>query len=102
MRNVKTAGDIAFSNNHSEAYTALLNEGIRAEVLKAHLNMDEDEDWEDEEMESDEAQAKDSASDNKTFLKSRLKFIEHDGQEICVDAEGEFFLSLVRIEVTAD
>ncbi|KAM0751369.1 hypothetical protein T439DRAFT_313704 [Meredithblackwellia eburnea MCA 4105] len=95
-----TAGDIAYSLNQAEAYEALLEEGVRAEMIKAVLEAsggagadgggddDHDEDL-DSEMPDSDKQLLSTASDNKTFLHSKLRFItDETGQEVCVDKEG--------------
>ncbi|GAA5883445.1 hypothetical protein JCM3774_005954 [Rhodotorula dairenensis] len=120
-----TAGDIAFSMNNSDAYEALLAEGVRAEMLRAVLEATtahDDDDDDEEEVEEEEGpvastsgttQREDAdmlvdqpegqvgpkqkeqepelstASDNATFLASRLVFT-HDaaGQPVALDAEG--------------
>ncbi|KWU42401.1 hypothetical protein RHOSPDRAFT_21301 [Rhodotorula sp. JG-1b] len=90
-----TAGDIAFSMNNAEAYEALLGEGVRAEMLRAVLETtaaaaDEPEgDGGDDEEEGEGEPKLSTASDNATFLSSRLVFT-HDasGQPVALDAEG--------------
>lgn len=76
-----TAGDLAFSLNLVDVYDAILQEGIRAEMLKSVLESAN------EEME-DEEEEKESAGDLKTFLKTKLRFEEVDGQERCIDTDG--------------
>lgn len=115
----QTAGDIAFSMNNAEAYEALLAEGVRAEMLRAVLEAtaaaddpesDGDEEEEGEpvastsgtksgdddtameengEEQQQQQQKLSTASDNATFLSSRLVFT-HDasGQPVALDAEG--------------
>lgn len=46
-RDAQTAGDIAYSMGHHDAYEALVAEGVRAEMIRAILPTEE----EDEEME---------------------------------------------------
>lgn len=99
-----SAGDVAFSFDHSEIYQHILAEGVRAELLKAMMRkmMGGDAESEDDEVEeaspeevgADEQNATQqhklsTAGSNKTFLASRLKYeVDAQGQEICVDAEG--------------
>lgn len=104
--------------NNAEAYEALLGEGVRAEMLRAVLEAtaaaDEPEDDDEEEgepvastsgiksgdhdtameenggeEEEQQQQKLSTASDNATFLSSRLLFT-HDasGQPVALDAEG--------------
>ncbi|GAA6056666.1 hypothetical protein JCM3770_006336 [Rhodotorula araucariae] len=99
-----TAGDIAYSMNNAEAYEELLAEGTRAEMLRAILeaanttesdtddgdaNADADVDAPMGGVASGEQGTLSTASDNATFLSSRLVFT-HDsrGQPIALDAEG--------------
>ncbi|BGP47587.1 Arginine N-methyltransferase 2 [Rhodotorula kratochvilovae] len=91
-----TAGDIAYSMNNADAYEELLAEGVRAEMLRAILEAAQGDDESDNEGEdaamdgADGEQPKlSTASDNATFLSSRLVFT-HDsrGQPIALDAEG--------------
>ncbi|GAA5908733.1 hypothetical protein JCM6882_008189 [Rhodosporidiobolus microsporus] len=96
-----TAGDIAFSMNHAECYQLLLDEGVRAEMLRAVLEAagaGEDEEEEDAEMEDsaekegEDAGAKEkksTASDNALFLSTPLTFTrDSSGQPIALDQEG--------------
>lgn len=87
-----SAGDIAYSLNYVEIYKLILDEGVRAELLKAMMrkmagsptSSDDDED-----EEEGEKRVKSTAGSNKTFLNSKLTFLVDDsGQEICRDAEG--------------
>lgn len=93
----QTAGDLAYSMNHNEAYSFLLDEGIRAEMLKAALQAaaspsseEEEEDNEVDPMDSSKEVIKlSTASDNNTFLSSKLRFVtDEQGQEIAIDEEG--------------
>ena len=92
-RRSQTAGDIAFSLNQAAAYEFLLAEGVRAEMLRAAMEAAAaaNDDETDEEMEDGDAAAPklSTASDNATFLASKLKFTkDSSGQEIAVDEEG--------------
>ncbi|GAA6017798.1 hypothetical protein JCM10207_000505 [Rhodosporidiobolus poonsookiae] len=96
-----TAGDIAYSMNNSAAYDVLLQEGIRSEMLRAVMDAVADSDGGDDaadgDMDSHEGDdrasqskvEKSTASDNATFLASRLTFAtDAAGQPIALDAEG--------------
>lgn len=92
-----TAGDIAYSLNEVAAYEYLLEEGVRAEMLRAAIEaaskMDVDEKDNEEpnsELEATAADAKlSTASDNATFLASKLTFMtDSSGQSVALDAEG--------------
>ncbi|KAL8287554.1 hypothetical protein RQP46_003412 [Phenoliferia psychrophenolica] len=89
-----TAGDVAYSLNEAAAYEALLAEGVRSELIKAAMGAvfgaaPEDDDDEDEEVGEDGEKKLSTASDNATFLKSKLVFVkDKTGQEICLDVEG--------------
>ncbi|GAA5844760.1 hypothetical protein JCM11251_002271 [Rhodosporidiobolus azoricus] len=102
-----TAGDIAFSMNHADCYQLLLEEGIRAEMLRALLEAagGADSEEEDEEMVEDGEQVpvegekteeegkggrgKSTSSDNALFLSTPLNFTrDSSGQPIALDAEG--------------
>lgn len=98
----QTAGDIAFSMNHDRAYEELLAEGVRAEMLRAVIESasrgeeDDDGDGSSSAMAVDaapessaSAQKLSTASDNATFLSSRLHFTtDSRGQAVALDAEG--------------
>ncbi|BGP07510.1 Arginine N-methyltransferase 2 [Rhodotorula toruloides] len=90
-----TAGDIAFSMNHDRAYEELLAEGIRAEMLRSVLESASSSDDDDSAMVDDsdpspsDAPKLSTASDNATFLSSRLIFTtDSRGQAVALDAEG--------------
>ncbi|ORY88145.1 S-adenosyl-L-methionine-dependent methyltransferase [Leucosporidium creatinivorum] len=88
-----TAGDIAFSLNEAAVYDFLLGEGVRAEMLRAAMEAAAASEEEEEEEEIDEdgdvKPKLSTASDNATFLASKLKFTkDSSGQEIAVDEEG--------------
>ncbi|GAA5842415.1 hypothetical protein JCM11251_004221 [Rhodosporidiobolus azoricus] len=102
-----TAGDIAFSMNHADCYQLLLEEGVRAEMLRAILEAagGADSEEEDEEMIEDGAEVpvegaitekivrggkgKSTSSDNALFLSTPLNFTrDSSGQPIALDAEG--------------
>jgi protein arginine N-methyltransferase 2 len=82
----QTAGDVAFSMNHGEVYQIIMDEGVRAEMLRSIMEADD-------EPEEDAPQALSSASDNATFLKSKLRFETTDGHERCLDAEGNVVMA---------
>lgn len=93
----QTAGDIAFSMNHDRAYEELLAEGIRAEMLRSVLesaaSSSDAEDPSamavDAEPSTSDAPKLSTASDNATFLSSRLIFTaDSRGQAVALDAEG--------------
>jgi protein arginine N-methyltransferase 2 len=86
--------------NNADAYNLLLAEGVRAEMLRAAMeaaaaansnNVDDDDDEKvegDGDVELPDAELS-TASDNATFLASKLKFTrDSSGQEIAVDDEG--------------
>ncbi|SCV73292.1 BQ2448_7218 [Microbotryum intermedium] len=91
-----TAGDIAYSMNNVEAYQVLLAEGVRAEVLKTIMlqasasSPDKDDEGSDDDNDEENASRKRStASDNATFLSSRLEFTQDSkGQAVALDEEG--------------
>lgn len=86
-----TAGDIAYSLNEAEAYDFLLQEGVRAELLRAVIESNSsgmDLDDADDTPDAPKQQLS-TASDNATFLASPLKFVtDSAGQDIALDAEG--------------
>lgn len=91
---------MAFSLNYTEIYDFLLQEAFRSSILQSLLSppspsrsVDSDGDSvvrdADEPSTTAKAEPKSSASDNPTFLKSRLKFVTSPaGQAVCLDAEG--------------
>ncbi|SGZ31187.1 BQ5605_C047g12329 [Microbotryum silenes-dioicae] len=97
-----TAGDIAYSMNNAEVYQVLLAEGVRAELLKSlmtpnnnNIESPASETAPNENLPIDDSTVfvkpvkKSTASDNATFLSSRLEFT-HDskGQAVALDEEG--------------
>jgi type IV protein arginine methyltransferase len=89
----QTAGDIAFSLNQAAVYDFLLGEGVRAEMLRAAMEAataaSEAEDEEEVDEDGDLKPKLSTASDNATFLASKLRFTKDSaGQEIAVDEEG--------------
>lgn len=80
--------------NQVAAYDFLLAEGVRAEMLRAAMEAaaaaTAAEEAEEEDMDPSAEQPKlSTASDNATFLASKLKFTKDSaGQEIAVDEEG--------------
>lgn len=93
-----TAGDVAFSLNHAAVYDAIVQEGVRAELLQHALDTAAGLDADAIEAEEDgptvidghvePAKAKTSADDNATFLNTKLRFDGEPGYEVCVDADG--------------
>ncbi|GAA5943561.1 protein-arginine N5-methyltransferase [Sporobolomyces koalae] len=98
-----SAGDIAYSMNNSKAYKFLMDEGVRAEMLRAVMedaadanNDDDDDEVEpgpDSEMTESEsaepAEKPSTASSLSHYLSQPLTYVtDSAGQEICLDAEG--------------
>lgn len=92
--------DVAYSCNYTELYTALINEGIRAQMLRTLLEqqeMEEDEEDEDDEQapgdeemkdgtEEQQQQPQSSAAHLQTYLQSKLIFAGEGDREVCLDA----------------
>lgn len=76
--------DVAFSLNHSEFYDALINEGVRAQLLRTLLEQ-QDAEEEATEDESDQ-EPKSTAADLQSYLKSKLVFEGEGHREVCLDA----------------
>ncbi|KAK4055945.1 Arginine N-methyltransferase 2 [Microbotryomycetes sp. JL221] len=97
-----TAGDIAYSMNEAETYDFLLQEGIRAELLRSaiesnqsprdHIDKHDDDNNDNNDMtdlQQVTAPQKTTATDNETFLHSKLKFVkDQSGQEVAIDEQG--------------
>ncbi|KAM0787351.1 hypothetical protein ACM66B_003438 [Microbotryomycetes sp. NB124-2] len=96
-----TAGDIAYSMNEDKAYDFLLQEGARAEMIRAAIESDQTRTSSGDQVHDDEDDAdmtdlqqvtapqKTTASDNATYLASKLCFVtDATGQEIAVDEQG--------------
>ena len=93
-----TPGDISFSLAHAGAYDAIVQEGLRTQLLQHALDAARGADDEPLEVDGDgdeptvvnghvePSTAKTSADDNATFLKSKLRF--EPGHEVCVDDDG--------------
>ncbi|KAH9813911.1 S-adenosyl-L-methionine-dependent methyltransferase [Melampsora americana] len=84
-----TAGDVAFSMNDQPIYQLIVSHGLRSEMLRRVLESKPKE-TEPELQNSIESQnEKSSASDNATFLGSRLTYkTTSTGQDVCIDSEG--------------
>ena len=113
---MQSAGDIAYSMNNTKAYKFLMQEGIRAEMLRAvmedaaQLENDNDDDTIEEEEESEEAsrepemeeeeeedskvieepnQKPSTASSLSHYLSQPLTYVkDSSGQDVCLDSEG--------------
>ncbi|KAK4049071.1 Arginine N-methyltransferase 2 [Microbotryomycetes sp. JL201] len=91
-----TAGDIAYSMNKAVAYDFLLQEGARAEMIRSAIEIDQDQAADETGQDTDmtdlqhaTAPERTTASDNATYLASKLRFItDGTGQEIAVDEQG--------------
>ena len=83
----QTAGDIAYSRNDQFCYQAIYMEGVREEMLKAILEDANEGSDIDDDAETTVQKQVSTASDNKAFLKSRLRFEESAGQWRCLDEE---------------
>ncbi|KAK9897586.1 S-adenosyl-L-methionine-dependent methyltransferase [Cystobasidium minutum MCA 4210] len=107
-----TASDVAYSLNNEQVFNAIVMEGVRMEMVQAILNAQSNEDGsendEEENEDADMPKKKDSdtvsicmedglddapkpstASDNKAFLKSKLRYeTDENGEERCIDEEG--------------
>ena len=110
---VQSAGDIAYSMNNTKAYKFLMQEGIRAEMLRAvmedaaQLENDKDDDTieEEEEEVSKEPEKEEEEEDSKMieepnqkpstasslshYLSEPLTYAkDSSGQDVCLDSEG--------------
>jgi len=110
---VQSAGDIAYSMNNTKAYKFLMQEGIRAEMLRAvmedaaQLENDKDDDTieEEEEEVSKEPEKEEEEEDSKMieepnqkpstasslshYLSQPLTYVkDSSGQDVCLDSEG--------------
>ncbi|GAA5991386.1 hypothetical protein JCM5350_007196 [Sporobolomyces pararoseus] len=94
-----SAGDIAFSMNHEKAYKFLLEEGIRAEMLRAvmedaqeqdiTIEEEEQEQEQDTEMKQEEEIKLSTASSLTQYLSQPLTYVtDSNNQPICLDSEG--------------
>jgi len=84
-------GDIAFSMNHSKCYKFLLEEGTRAEMLRAVMEdaaQLEDEEEQEEKTTTTTTSAS-TASSLSHYLSQPLTYTtDSNGQSICLDVEG--------------
>lgn len=83
-----TAGDVAFSMNDKPIYQSITSHGLRSEMLRRVLESKTKQN-EHESIPIQSRNEKSTASDNATFLASRLTYkTTSTGQDVCIDSEG--------------
>ena len=88
---IQTAGDVAYSLNDEDTFQAIVMEGVRGEMIKAILEVQQVREP-DEEEEEDRTEATEmpfsTASNTTAFLKARLRYEGSGDKQRCIDEEG--------------